>query len=112
MRKLTFLIYSLLCFGIGISKAQYTVIVNFDNATSPQGASPRGDVISVRNLLYGMTEYGGANNLGCIFSVDINGNNFRDLWDFNETHDSNGAQPSGDLLLLGGKLYGMTEFGV
>jgi uncharacterized repeat protein (TIGR03803 family) len=52
-----------------------------------------------------MTYFGGANNLGCIFSIDTNGSRYKDLLDFDVT---NGATPTGDLTLLGNKLYGMT----
>ena len=111
MRKLTFLACLLLCMGITSTQAQFSVIVNFDSANVPQGRYPEGDLLRVRNLLYGMIQGGGAHGFGCIFSVDTNGNNYKDLWDFNQDSGSNGANPEGNLILSGAKLYGMTYDG-
>jgi uncharacterized repeat protein (TIGR03803 family) len=55
-----------------------------------------------------MTQVGGINNQGCVFSLDTNGTGYTDLLDFN---NSNGAQPGGALNLLGNTLYGMTVLG-
>jgi uncharacterized repeat protein (TIGR03803 family) len=55
-----------------------------------------------------MTEDGGANNQGMVFSIDTDGSGYRDLLDFS---GSNGQYPCGDLLLGGSTLYGMTEAG-
>src|SRR5271156_5073871 len=102
------LLIALTSFIFTFCEGQYKVLHNFSIA---DGENPNGDVIRVGNLLYGMIFQGGANGYGCIFSVDTNGNNYKDRWDFNKNHDSNGAYPSGDLTLLGGKLYGMTGNG-
>jgi len=56
-----------------------------------------------------MTLGGGANlYYGCIFSVDTNGNNYKDMFDFNGT---NGDNPFGSLTLSGNRVYGMTDSG-
>jgi len=91
--------------------AQFTDIVNFDGAVNPKGSIPYGDVIRSGKVLYGMTSSGGANGFGDIFSVDTNGANYKDLLDFNGTSAPKGANPEGSLLLVGNKLYGMTEAG-
>jgi len=59
-------------------------------------------------ILYGMTQMGGVNGDGCVFSIDTNGNGYKKLLDFNDT---NGKQPLGNLTAIRGQLYGMTEFG-
>jgi uncharacterized repeat protein (TIGR03803 family) len=61
-------------------------------------------------VLYGMTQYGGANDSGCVFSIDTNGNKYKDLFDFNE---ANGKRPyATSLVLSGSTLYGtVTEGG-
>jgi len=98
--------------GTGIIKAQISTILTF-NGTN--GQDPYGSVILSGHVLYGMTESGGVNNRGCIFSVHTDGSGYKDLWDFNDTGshvgNSNGYQPYGSLLILGNKLYGMTAFG-
>src|SRR3984885_2056797 len=52
-----------------------------------------------------MTSQGGIYNSGCVFTVDTNGTNYKDLHNFNDT---NGANPYGNLIASGHKLYGMT----
>ncbi len=55
-----------------------------------------------------MTFAAAINGDGTIFSVDTNGNSPKDLFDFNNL---TGADPWGDLTLLGNKLFGMTYYG-
>jgi uncharacterized repeat protein (TIGR03803 family) len=55
-----------------------------------------------------MTEEGGLNSEGVIFSIDTDGNGYKDLLDFNYT---NGEYPYGSLTLSKGKLFGMTREG-
>lgn len=102
MRRI--LTITLILFGsafLTLCEAQYHVLLNF-NGTN--GSTPWGDVTLSGKVLYGMTKDGGAHNIGCIFSVDTNGNNYKDLLDFDS---ANGRLPSGDLVLLGNKLFGM-----
>ncbi len=84
---------------------------NFRNLyffTTSTGGAMQGSLRSVGNLLYGMTEIGGANGWGCIFHIDTSGNNFTDILDFNIT---NGMQPLGSLTISGGTIYGMSTNG-
>ena len=60
--------------------------------------------------LYGMTEWGGANDLGVVFSIDTDGNHFNLLHEFSSASDD-GQEPRGGLNLIGGKLYGTTFAG-
>ncbi len=55
-----------------------------------------------------MTELGGANNDGTIFSIPATGGSPTTLLSFNGT---DGANPYGSLMLSGSTLYGMTENG-
>jgi uncharacterized repeat protein (TIGR03803 family) len=55
-----------------------------------------------------MTYYGGANDSGCIFSIDTNGSNFKNLLNFSRRY---GTLPDGSLTLSGGILYGTATFG-
>jgi uncharacterized repeat protein (TIGR03803 family) len=89
MKRIYFLIFALLGFGSGISNAQYTVLHNFSGIG---GTHPNGSLIISGNMLYGMTELGGAYNEGCIFSIDTNGIGYRKLYDFDGT---DGAYPLG-----------------
>ena len=55
-----------------------------------------------------MTQFGGPDHVGNIFSVGIDGSDYQDLHDFNYT---DWAYPQGDLTLSGGTLFGMTSGG-
>ncbi len=109
MKQFYILLFSILVLGIGAANAQYTDLLNFDSAN---GAYPQGSLTLVNGRLYGMTTDGGANNWGCIFSIDTNGSGYKDLWNFNYSDTTNGADPErGSLLNIGEKLYGMTTYG-
>jgi len=69
------------------------------------GNKPEGSLINSGNTFYGMTSEGGTNEKGVIFKMDIDGNNYANIFNFNVT---NGANPYGDLTLSGNTLYGMT----
>ncbi len=105
MRKIYLILAASFCLVNGM-KAQYSVLHNFNgtNGSTPDFNS----LIISGKVLYGMTYMGGASNFGCIFSIDSNGNGFKDLMDFNLT---NGAYPLGDLTLCGGRLFGMASYG-
>lgn len=108
MKKLHVIL--LLAFSISLSafncSAQFTILHNF--AGYPDGSDPAGGLTLSGNVLYGMTENGGANFDGSIFSVDTDGTNYKDIYDFDGTH---GQYPYGSLILSGGKLYGMASQG-
>ena len=59
-----------------------------------------------------MTQFGGSNGLGNVFSVGTNGSNFQNLLSFTGTGGASpGSSPSGSLTLIGMTLYGMTGLG-
>lgn len=76
------------------------------------GAEPYGALTyNGAGSLYGAAAYGGANGFGLIFSLDTNGNNYADRFDFSGT---NGAQPEfagGSLVLSGNTLFGTAYYG-
>lgn len=78
-----------------------------------RGRSPKGSLIQGPDgRLYGMTEFGGANDKGVIFSYDRTARDFvfRKLLDFDDINS--GSHPTGNLLFASdGKLYGMTRAG-
>jgi uncharacterized repeat protein (TIGR03803 family) len=84
-------------------------IITFDGPN--RGRSPKGSMIQGPDgLLFGMTEFGGSNDLGVIFSFSVATKEFTKIMDF--TGAANGAHPTGSLLLASdGKLYGMTRAG-
>jgi len=82
-----------------------TGIMDFNGAN---GFYPYGSPTVSGNTIYGMTGNGGSGGLGTVFSVNIDGTNYRDLMDFN---GPNGSGPRGSLIISGGILYGMTAYG-
>ncbi len=81
-------------------------------ATPSSPVSPFGSLIQAADgKLYGMTESGGTNEMGTIFSYDfsVSDNNLAVLHNFDGV---NGRPPYGSLLeASNGKLYGVTESG-
>lgn len=93
-------------FSFNINGKGYKDLFDFDRKN---GAEPYSNGLIISGgVLYGVTQSGGANNAGCIFSVDTNGNNYKDIYNYSW---SSGGGPSGSLLLVGDKFYGMTRGG-
>ena len=84
----------------------YTDIYDF-NFTSGGGGS-YGSFMLSGTTLYGMTENGGVNSDGVVFSFDTSGNTYTDLLNFDS---ANGKSPESSLIHSGSTLYGMTSEG-
>ncbi len=85
----------------------FSILTTFDG--SGVGCGPRGDLLYDGTFLYGMTERGGANNLGTIFKLRPDGTDYTTLFDFGGSGE--GSQPLGSLVSDGTFLYGMTQRG-
>jgi uncharacterized repeat protein (TIGR03803 family) len=99
-------------FSIQTDASNYNDLLDFNGS---DGGGPSGSLtFSVTgDSLYGMTNTGGANNAGCIFSINIHniigsGIEYKDWYDFNI---SSGAYPDGSLTRSGSMFYGMTQGG-
>lgn len=79
--------------------------------TGANGENPVGNLVQAPNgKLYGMTERGGANNIGVLFEYDPATSVYTKKLDFNGA--ANGGTPYGNLeLSSNGKLYGFTTSG-
>ena len=108
MKKLLLLLAIIIC---AFAKAQYTMLTDFTGNGAFTSANPQMDqnLISDGTFLYGMTDRGGANNLGTIFKILPNGSGYTKLLDFTGT--TNGSSPYGSLIFDGTYLYGMTYNG-
>ncbi|MCC6817627.1 MAG: T9SS type A sorting domain-containing protein [Bacteroidia bacterium] len=95
-------------FEYDLSTSTYSKIIDFDGANT--GSYPLGNLIEVDNgKMYGMTQYGGANNRGVIFEFDPSTQTFLKVFDF---IDSMGINPAGSLeLSFNQRLYGITQTG-
>jgi uncharacterized repeat protein (TIGR03803 family) len=102
-------------FSVGANGANYQNLVSFTgNGSSGSAASgefPAGSLTIAGTTLYGMT-YGGGSGWGNIFSVGMDGTNYRNLVSFtNSFAPSSGNGPLGSLTLVGNTLYGTTYYG-
>jgi uncharacterized repeat protein (TIGR03803 family) len=73
------------------------------------GANPEGELVLSGNTLYGTAAIGGTFGNGTVFALSTNGFGFTNLHNF--TGASDGAYPSGFLVLRGDTLYGTTQYG-
>jgi uncharacterized repeat protein (TIGR03803 family) len=81
----------------------YTVLGSFNGT---DGEYPYyGSLTLIGTTLYGMTMNGGSAGQGNIFSINIDGSSFNNVYSF-----SSGA-PAGSLTLVGTTLWGMTQYG-
>ena len=90
-----------------ITGVEKTLYVFPDSGT--EGIYPAGSLIEVSGMLYGTTGAGGALNGGTVFSVDPNTGMETVLHSFGKQGD--GSSPGGNLIKVGDKLYGTTQFG-
>jgi type IX secretion system substrate protein len=81
---------------------------NLHDFDSIHGMNPISLTLS-GNVLFGMTNGGGAFKMGCIFSVNTNGYDYNDLMDFNQL--TNGAYPLASLIISGKVMYGTAQEG-
>jgi uncharacterized repeat protein (TIGR03803 family) len=82
---------------------------DFD-ATTSNGYLPTGPLVSFGSFLYGVTDGGGPNAVGTVYSFNSQGTGFRILHGFGAGH-ADGAEPAGAILIVGGVIYGTTVFG-
>jgi uncharacterized repeat protein (TIGR03803 family) len=91
--------------------ATSTYTKNLDFAGAINGSNSEGSPMQASDgKLYGMTRYGGANNVGVLFQYDLATSTYTKKFDFAGV--TNGVNPFGSLMQANdGKLYGMTYQG-
>ncbi len=85
----------------------YAKKIDFDGTS--KGCWPVSSLTAYNGKFYGMTYYGGANDMGVIFEWDPATNVFIKKIDFDGIN--NGSYPESNLTLLNGKFYATTEIG-
>jgi uncharacterized repeat protein (TIGR03803 family) len=86
-----------------------TVLYSFGSVAG-DGQTPAASLINVNGTLYGTTEYGGAVDLGTVFSVNIKNQTETVLHSFLGSRGNDGEEPTASLT-PGSPMYGTTEFG-
>jgi uncharacterized repeat protein (TIGR03803 family) len=93
-------------FSIDTNGSSFTVLHEFNGFFD--GADPRESLTLLGNTLFGVTELGGKDGSGIIFSISTNGLGYKILLNFNDT---DGGAPIGDLVAQGKHLYGVASAG-
>jgi len=98
-------------YKVSLDGSVYSTIHPLQNSTS-EGNQPNAGVCqSVNGFLYGTVYYGGRSNLGAVFTMDTDGNNYSLVWSFQGTA-GDGQNPNTELVESSdGFLYGGTYAG-
>lgn len=92
-------------FSFNPTNNAFSTLVNFNGTTL--GGAPYGGVIEVNNKLYGTTNFGGTNNYGTIYSVDMSTGTHSLLASFTGSVGVTiGAKAKNSLIYANGLLYG------
>ena len=94
-------------FSFDIGSNTLTTLYSF--AENSDGSNPEGSLTLANNALYGMTDSGGTNDEGTIFSFDIGSDTLAPLYSF--IGGSDGVNPEGSLIRANTTLYGMASGG-
>jgi len=108
-------------FWVANNGANFTVLKEFSAldskfGTNLDGAQPRGGLVLAGSKLYGTTSAGGTGGTGVIFAMDTTGANYAVLHHFSPLDtvtaaNTDGAIPSGGLVIFNGVIYGTTLSG-
>jgi len=106
-------------FSLGTNGAGFSVLHHFsatESGTNADGASSCAAPAFAGGVLYGTAAAGGPGANGTIYSVRTNGSEFKALYSFSALDaatgtNSDGALPTGGLVVLGNILYGTTFSG-
>jgi prepilin-type N-terminal cleavage/methylation domain-containing protein len=93
-------------FKINLENDSYSKIYDFDWSNGEN--NPIGSPLILNGIIYGVTEYGGDNDLGTIFKINIDGSNYTKLFDFDGL---SGSYPRAGLTVLNSTLYGVASQG-
>jgi uncharacterized repeat protein (TIGR03803 family) len=96
-------------FRINTDGSGYTNLHSFGSVAN-DGSQPCRSLTLVGSTLYGMTWGGGTSNTGTVFRINTDGSGYTNLHSFGSVAND-GANPAGDVTLVGSTLYGMTFSG-
>lgn len=90
------------------TSSNYNVLYRFRGHKNGDGAFPTSQLVDMNGVLYGTTDFGGADVAGTVFKITTNGAETT-LYSFKKSPD--GAFPDGGLTDVNGTLYGTTSEG-
>lgn len=96
-------------FSMNTDGSGFQLLHSFAGGTK-DGADPQGSLTLVGSKLYGLTNAGGTNDEGTVFSINTDGSGFSIIHHFAPFGSGEGAEPIGGngLTLVGTTLYGVT----
>lgn len=105
--------------GTGFSIIKQFSDVDPVNGTNWDGSFVRGGMVLWNGVLFGTTYSGGLYGLGVVYKLNLDGTGFAVLKHFTATTgtdngvflNAGGMEPSGDLTVADGVIYGTTKFG-
>ena len=99
-------------FRMNTDGSGFTILHSFLGGVN-DGSYPQGPVTLAGSKIYGMTNSGGSNGEGTVFSINTDGSGFALLYSFGSFDDGGPVEPSGGngLTLVGNQLYGTTFWG-
>ena len=97
-------------FKIQTDGTAFTLLHSFADSVA-DGRGPYGSLILSGSILYGMTRWGGSNNLGTIFKIESDGTDFNLLHSFSAGIADGRGPFMQNLILSNSILYGMTTAG-
>jgi uncharacterized repeat protein (TIGR03803 family) len=86
-----------------------TVLYSFQN-NGADGNVPTSNLIDVKGMLYGTTEYGGVSDVGTVYSINPSTGSETVLYSF-RSNGADGNGPTAGLININGTLYGTTFSG-
>ena len=106
-------------YAVNTDGTGFVILHSFSAASggiNSDGIEPSATLIESGETLYGTTSFGGLSGSGTVFAINTDGTGFRRLHSFTAANiftgvNSDGANPSGPLLLSGRTLYGTTSSG-
>ena len=91
--------------------SQAAALHSFDRSSPANGYFPNGPLASGNGVLYGVTDGGGPFGPGIVYAIRADGSDFRIVHSFGSGQHTDGSEPAGSLLVVGGVIYGTTAFG-
>lgn len=93
-------------YSLSTNGANFTVLHSFTSGANSTGLYLSGLLVS-GGRLFGTTRVGATNETSAIFSINVNGSDYREIYYLNTNFVS--TEPTGALLLSGDTLYGTTQ---
>lgn len=98
-------------FSFDMNNSSYNVLHTFQKGNVNDGYTCEHGYITINNnRLYGLTQYGGVNDKGVVFSLNSDGSDFQVIHSFGGD-SKDGKSPFGSLHLNNGFLFGTTQDG-